>query len=157
MNKGRIISIALVISISINMLFIGAVIGRVMMHRGPDGMRQPFGWAVRNLDPETRQRIRPQLRQFAMISRPMRNEMRAAREDFNQLLAAEEIDEATLGLALARIRDTTLRYQTSRHEQMIALLKEFKPEQRRQVARFLMRPPHGASHGASHDGRKRQK
>ncbi len=146
MNKARLVSIALVVSISINLLFIGAIIGRVMMHQGPG---QPFGWAIRNLDPETRERLRPQLKQFAETSQPIRREMRIARADFNQLLAAEEIDQAALAHALEKLRNITLRYQSSRHEQMITLLKEFEPEQRQQVARFLMRPPH--------DRRKRPK
>ena len=137
MNKNRVINIVLVCSITLNLLIIGAIIGRVAFRplMGP-----PLAWMMKDLDAETRGRIHENFGHRAKIVAPMRREIRAAREEFKDLLMEEELDEEASLEALARLRHASSKYTITLHEQMILMLKDLEPEQRLKVSRFLMRP-----------------
>lgn len=151
-NKIRIISIALVFSVALNLLFIGAVVGR-FLHGPPQRPGPHLDWVLRNMDEESRGNIRPILQEYAKTMRPLRHEMRQAQRQFRRLLAAESFDEAALEESLSQLQESSAAYQTGMHHQMLMLLKDLEPQQRRRVARFLMRPrPEGREHGP---GKKR--
>jgi hypothetical protein len=51
-KKRRVITIALICSLSLNLLFIGGIIGRYMMGGPPNHLPNNMGWMVRNLNDE---------------------------------------------------------------------------------------------------------
>ncbi len=139
MSKGSIIGIALVFSVALNLLVAGAIIGRTVFGANPRSVSHPpLGWVLRDLDEETRRKIRPGLEDQARIVAPLRDEMRAAQLEFYQLINKQEIDEAALGQSLRRLRKASGEFQSTLHEHMVFILKDLEPEQRRKVSRFLM-------------------
>ena len=140
MNKSRIISISLVISVALNLLFVGAVVGRFMHGDSQRPMSSHLGWVLRDLDEKARDRIRPVLEDQAETIRPLRREMWQAQKEFRKLLVAESFDENALQESLSHLRHASEEYQSGMHHQMLMVLKDLEPDQRRRVARFLMRP-----------------
>jgi uncharacterized membrane protein len=138
MNKSRVINIVLVCSIALNLLIVGAIIGRVAF--GPLMGPPPLTWMMKDLDAETRNRIHTNFEDRAKVVEPMRREIRAAREEFKTLLKEDELDEEASLAALARLRQASAEYTVTLHEQMILMLKDLEPKQRLRVSRFLMRP-----------------
>jgi uncharacterized membrane protein len=146
MNKRRLVGIAFVLSVSLNLLFVGAIIGRVMSGSHSRSMSPPLGWVMRNLDAETRKKIQPGLESQAKVVAPLREEMHAARREFAQLLNEQDLDEVALKKSLGRLRKASGEYQSLMHEHMVLVLKDIEPEQRGRVSRFLMRNPGGRQH-----------
>lgn len=147
MNKSRIISIALVFSVALNLLFIGAVVGRFMYGPPHRPMSSHLGWVLRDLDEEARNKIRPILENQARAIRPLRRKLRTAQKEFRKLLAQQSFDEVALEASLIHLRQSSAEYQSGMHHQMLMILKDLDPEQRRRVSRFLMRPrPDGRDH-----------
>jgi uncharacterized membrane protein len=139
MNKSRIISISLVFSVALNLLFVGAVVGRFMHGAPPRPMSSHLGGVLRDLDDEARDKIRPVLENQAETIRPLRREMRQAQKEFRKLLVEESFDEGALEESLSQLRHASEEYQSGMHHQMLLVLKDLEPEQRRRVARLLMR------------------
>lgn len=140
MSKVRIVGVALVFSVALNLLVVGAIIGRTLFGVGPGSHTPPpLGWVLRDLDKETRRKIRPGLDEQAKIVAPLREEMHLARLEFRKLLSEQEFDEAALEKSLDRLRKASGEYQFILHEHMVLILKDLEPEQRRKVSRFLMR------------------
>ncbi|MCH7742062.1 MAG: periplasmic heavy metal sensor [Proteobacteria bacterium] len=151
MSKGRIIGVALVFSVSLNLLVVGAIIGRTMFGSHPRSFTPPpLGWVLRDLDADTRRKIRPGLEDRAKVVAPLRNEMHAARIEFSKLLGEKEFDEAALVKSLGRLRKASGEFQSTLHEHMVLILKDLAPEQRRKVARFLMRHHPQSREGKGH-------
>jgi uncharacterized membrane protein len=140
------ISISLVLSVALNLLFIGVVAGR-FMYGTPRPMSPHLGWVLRDLDEEARDKLRPIIEDQARTIRPLRHEMREAQKEFRNLLVEDSFDENALQESLSHLRRASEEYQSGMHHQMLMVLKDLEPEQRRRVARFLMRPrPEGRNH-----------
>ena len=136
MNRNRTIIIALVLSVSLNLLFVGAIIGRTMFRPHPGPL---LGWVLRDLDVETRKKIQPGLEDRAKVIAPLRKEMHEARLEFRRLLNEQELDETALRKSLARLRSASEGFQSTMHHHMVLILRDLEPDQRRKVSRFLMR------------------
>ncbi len=130
----------MVFSVALNLLFIGAMIGRFMHGAPPRPMSSHLGWVLRDLDEEARAKIRPVLEDQAKTIKPLRREMWKAQKEFRKLLVAESFDEAALEKSLKHLRHTSEEYQSGMHHQMLMVLKDLEPEQRHRISRFLMRP-----------------
>ena len=137
MNKGRIFTVMLIVSLGLNFLFIGTIIGRNIM-LGPPQFPHPLGWVAHSIDKAERDKIAPLLRENTLSNIRLLQEMRIARHEFNQLLMEEQVDETAIDKSLQRLRNASSDYQSTVHQQMIVILKDLKPEQRRKVARYLM-------------------
>jgi Spy/CpxP family protein refolding chaperone len=103
-------------------------------------MSSHLGWVLHDLDEDARDKIRPVLENQAETIRPLRLEMRQAQKEFRKLLVQESFDESALEESLSQLRHASEEYQSGMHHQMLMVLKDLEPEQRRRVARFLMRP-----------------
>jgi uncharacterized membrane protein len=153
MNKSRILSISLVLSVTLNLLFVGAVVGRFMQGAPSRPMSSHLGGVLRDLDDEARDKIRPVLENQAETIKPLRREMRQAQRQFRKLLVEESFDEGALEESLSQLRHASEQYQSGMHHQMLLVLKDLEPEQRRRVARLLMR---SRSEGKDRRPRKRE-
>jgi uncharacterized membrane protein len=140
MTRRRIFNIVLVCSLALNLLIVGAVIGRIAFGHPPG---PPLAWALQDLDEKTRNKFQTNFKHQAKVVAPLRKEIRAARRDFKTLLEEEDLDEKASHAALARLRQASSQYTYALHGQMISMLKELEPQQRIRVSRYLMRPrPH---------------
>lgn len=141
-GRSRLLNITLVCSLAINLLLVGGIIGRIAFgppHHRP--MPNHLGWMVRTLDKDTRKALRPDLEAHARQVAPLRREMRAARQDFENLLTQPQLDRQRLENALSRLRKASDAYQQSMHEEMVVILEKMTPEERHRFVRFLNRRP----------------
>jgi Spy/CpxP family protein refolding chaperone len=103
------------------------------------GQATHLGGVLRDLDDDARDKIRPVLENQAETIKPLRREMWQAQKEFRKLLVEESFDEGALEESLSQLRHASEEYQTGMHHQMLLVLKDLEPEQRRRVARYLMR------------------
>ena len=141
MNKTKLILFALLVSVAVNLFFIGAIGYRA--YRFQEFSGRPFppnvGWIVRDLSEERRTELASFRERSAEEIGPMRGQMFAAQRQVNQLMAAPEFDSAAINRAFAELRDVNLRYQALSHEQSIALLNALTTQERQMALEFLNR------------------
>ena len=136
-NNHKLLLIALISSLAINLLFIGAIVGRVL--NGPPAGPFPnhLGWIVRDLDPAVRQTLAPELQAHAQKVRPVRQEMRLAQRAFHQALLADPLDDVALATALNDLEQTSSTYQALMHSEMLNIFRKLNPDERARAAKFL--------------------
>ena len=142
MNKARWLTVALVLSLAINLMIVGVFIGRGMSGRPPPGsMPTNFGWMIRHLDDQNRQELRGNLEEHATLVQPIRREMRDAQRTFNRLLIQPELDEMALSASLQKLRTASDQYQTEMHAMMLQIVTQLDEQKRRKIASSLRRGP----------------
>ncbi|MCB1647499.1 MAG: periplasmic heavy metal sensor [Pseudomonadales bacterium] len=147
------IKTVLVISVTLNLLFVGAVIGRMMSHPPEHRLPPHLGWMMRGID-ETRQAgLKDQLQSYGEAIRPLRNNMRDAVDDFRRIISDPDSQEADMAAALSRMRSANNDYQTRMHDMMLEILVQLAPDQRERVARFLVREHRRPDRERQHDDR----
>lgn len=135
MNRNRLILIAMLTSLAVNLLIVGFVVGK---KRGFGGERPPMAWAVEHLSPETQRRVRGQMRAQLSEVRPLRKDMREAHAAVRRAVAAEDYDPQVLALALEKSREVTERYQALIHKNLVEVSAELPKEQRIALARAAL-------------------
>ncbi|MCH8176114.1 MAG: periplasmic heavy metal sensor [Proteobacteria bacterium] len=141
MNKTKLILLALLVSVAVNLIFIGGISYRASMLQAFSGRPFPpnVGWIVRDLSEERRSELTGFLERSADEIGPMRGQMFAAQRQVNQLMAAPEFDSEAINQAFAELREVNLRYQALSHEQSIALLNELTAQERQMALEFVNR------------------
>jgi uncharacterized membrane protein len=136
--SSRWIKVTLVISLTVNLLFIGAILGRIS---SGVPLTRPFppdlGWVLRNVEPDTRQSLRAQLREQAMTSRPMRRQLRESQQTVNRLLLDDPLDQQALADSMAELRKYSTESQEEMHRSLITIMSQLDLDQRKQVMRRL--------------------
>lgn len=140
MNKQTWLVAALIVSLGLNMLFIGVVIGRTMSGGGPPPHMQ---WMMQELDEDTRKTIRQAMRKTAKESGETRRALRSAQRQLHEHIGAEDYDKEAVIKALAEVRRASNEMQEIMHRQMVDSLEMMAPEERLRVYRMLS----GARHG----------
>lgn len=125
-------------SIAVNLFLIGAFAANAMNRPGsvaaaPAGL----GWMVQDLEPELRQTLQPQLQSFGEDIRPLRGQMFRAQREVNRLLAEDQLDREAVLTAFEELRQTNMHYQRQSHEQIVILLAQLDPVQRKRALRFM--------------------
>ena len=140
MNSNRWLTIALVLSLGVNILIFGVFIGR-FLGGPPPGGHQPIhlGMVMRHLDEPTREKLKPQLLQLREDMQPLRHEMRDAQRNFTTLLMQEPIDQRKIANAQQRLADASSALQSKMHEHMALTLTAIPVEQRQHVLRRMER------------------
>lgn len=138
MNKRYWINGALIVSLALNLLIAGIMIGR-WSHRPPDHM--PGGLAAQ-FDESQVANLRQTLESRRESRRQFGREAGQFHERFRELLDQQPLPEEEVRATLAELRGRTGDFQAAMHEDMIRILKELNPEQRHRAARFLMNPIH---------------
>ncbi len=140
MNKTRWLTLALLISLGINLLGVGLLVGRSVFDRPPVGHFPPnLGWILRDLQEPSRQQLRPLLEEHARRVMPLRREMRGAQRDFGRLLVQPEFDKDAVEQSLQSLRAASDRYQLETHQTMLQVLPGLSADQRLKAATFLNR------------------
>ena len=142
MNRWK--SIALVVSLVLNLIFIGFIAGhflRVMRHppMGPFA----FGMArmIETLPPERRNALRPLVRQSFMALRPRLNAMRDMQTAVERALAAEPFDAAELTRQLNAMRANLDAAQVSSLAALVRISSQLTHTERLKLAEALRDPP----------------
>lgn len=136
-RRERWLLIALLVSLALNLLVAGAVVGRLLSGPPPGPMPRHLGWIVQGLDASTRAEIAPQLRDNLRAAGPLRRAMGDAQQDFLLALRTEPLDKAALAAALDDIQASSAAYQALMHAQMVEVLGQLDQAQRRQVVDYL--------------------
>lgn len=141
MNKSRLILIGLVISIALNMVFIGGISYRASNYRGqaPRPLPPNLSWAIRDLSEERQSELEPLISARSEDVQPIRAAMFAAMRRVNELMRAEDFDSEALSAAFAQLREASDSYQVVSHEQTVAVLAELTDEERRTAQEFMQR------------------
>ncbi|MEM6606476.1 MAG: periplasmic heavy metal sensor [Pseudomonadota bacterium] len=137
MSRTAVLSLALGVSLTINLLVLGFVIGRNSV--GSEGAAErraaPMEWAAQKLEPGTQRLVRQQLRKRLREVRPIRRDMQAAKRAVQRAITADEYSAKELESALAELRDASARYQTLIHSSLVQVSQGLTKEQRIAVAR----------------------
>jgi hypothetical protein len=139
------LTLALLLSLAINLVIAGAAIARWQM----GGQKPPLIWALEDLDEPTRLDLQPILKQSLGDTQRLRGDMRRASEQLRLALSQEPMSRADLELALASMRAATEAYQHRMHGSALEILPKLDREQRLALAGRLLRPgpPHRNHHG----------
>lgn len=139
MSKNQGLMLALLLSVAINLLVAGVVIGRGTLPKPPPGP-PPMEWVARDLNPETQRKMMRALRSRQSEFRPLREDMRLATMGVRKAISASEddYDPARLDEALANMRDVTLRYQELIHRSLVEVTADMPREERVAVARAAL-------------------
>lgn len=141
MNKKILLVTLLVISIGLNLVFIGVVVGRHLFDVPPG--RAHFEWMTQEVSEETRSKLRSSMREHMQQSRPVRRELREAQDQLRTAITTDEYVEADVVAGLAEVRRVSAVLQESMHEQMVENLRHLAPEERSQVLGVMMRQDKG--------------
>lgn len=142
MTKNKILLLGLLVSIAINLFFVGGIAYRVANFQGePSGRPLPpnVGWVVRDLEESRRSELEPQLRASFEEIAPIRREMMDTQRQVNELMSAQPFDGNALNAAFAKLRETNIRYQALSHDQTSEILGLLSKEERQAALEFVQR------------------
>lgn len=127
MNNKSLLVVALLVSLAVNLLIAGVVIGR---KGAPPPEPPPMAWAAQRMDAATQRLVRQRMRERLPVVRPLREAMRRANMRLQRVLGAEELDPQALADALKQLRDASVAYQAEIHANLVNLAAELPREQR---------------------------
>lgn len=133
----KVLGLVFVFSLAINILFVGAIAGRLMMPPPPRPMPPGLEWLVKGIPSETREKIRIDLSDHKMETRNLRQTVFKAQRRFNRLLMQEELNEADIRTALAHLRKSSAEFQGAMHEKMISIILGLDLEDRKKALIYL--------------------
>ena len=135
----RTLTILLIGSLAINLTVAGVLVGR--WSTGNMSKVAPMVWAFKDVTPESRQRLRPLLRESMSEVLPLRRDLKRAERKVVALIRQDDIDEPALTQALADLRAANLAHQEAIHEVGVEAFRQLDKDERMVALRYLMRPP----------------
>lgn len=107
-NQSRLMRIALIVSLALNLCVIGAIAGFALSGGGSERMQRfdlTVGPLTRALDPDRRAAIRDDLRTRGVFGPDNRQAMRRDLVSLIDVLRSDQFDSAAFGIILERQRD----------------------------------------------------
>ena len=160
-TPGSRLPIWLVVSLIVNALLIGLLIGGGLGKRNsgpsphPGGGEMELARGIESVvEGEDRAAMRQALRAAFERSRGERRELRQARRDLGQLLGAEPYDREAVLAGFARMRAADGKMKAGLHDELAIQLEKLSVEQRRAMLRFV---ESNARQPRRHDQRRRQR
>jgi uncharacterized membrane protein len=154
----RSLTIALIVSLVVNVFVIGAVVGAFgMRHKvetesmRPPRSGNPIMRVTEQLPEDLRARYMARMRAEGQNNRAKMAEARAARGEAMQAMSAETYDPAAAAAALARAREAEMVTRTSIEGAIVDFSRNLTQEQRRLIAQSLRGGPGGRG---PRDGRR---
>jgi uncharacterized membrane protein len=141
MNKK--LRIAFLVSIILNVLLAGVMIGVLPRDLYGRRSRESFLSATDKLPEPARTRFRSNIEAFRKS--PLRQELRDARNEAIRLLTAEPFDEAAYDRAVDKVNELRTQISKRASQDVKAIIKDLPPDQRKAVAEILQRPPSSAN------------
>ena len=109
-----------VVSLSINLFFIGALASRYFKSQDSSAAPINMRWVMRDMEPQARELLLPQIHTQNEELRPLRMQMFRAQREVNLLLAADPVDQPAVLEAFGRLREANMLYQEL---QVLAILQ----------------------------------
>lgn len=151
MNNSKGLKIALIVSLSLNLLVAGVFIGRSMDRVGHGNI--PMRWAMEEVDGETREKLATSMRKQFRDTKALRHALRSAQRTVEEQVSADPFDAEATASAFGTLRQAAAELQQAMHSHLIRNLAELTPEERVAVFRVFShrgRPQHGASRDGPH-------
>tara|TARA_Y100000031_G_scaffold152269_1_gene195078 strand:+ start:9897 stop:10409 length:513 start_codon:yes stop_codon:yes gene_type:complete len=137
-GRSRWIGILLACSLAVNLLLLGAFLGRFFGERPYPGAFPPhMGWVLRGLPEEERQHLRPVLRKHQRRAASLQRELADAQGEATKQLRSEELDEQDLQDALSRLRAASNASQQAMHDTLVEVMQQLEPQRRKEVMLFM--------------------
>lgn len=136
------IKLVFLASLVLNIMFLGVILGHVPRSLERSSSRQErMEQALKKLPAPLQARFREKLAEIRAAGAALRPESEAARAEALRLLAADPFDETAYDRQVSKIDD--LREQMFKRMGQVVkqTVKELSPEERRQFADVLRRPP----------------
>ena len=138
----RTAKLAIVASITLNVLLIGVLLGQTPRRFDRGAMReQRMEQAIKDLPEASQTRIRERFQQLRGAAEPLFKQMRQVQDESARLLGAEPFDEATFDGQQAKINELRANMTKKLSEVVKNSVKDLTPEERRRFAELLRRPP----------------
>ena len=129
----RILLVALIVSISINLLLIGGIAGRLMAAPPVRPLPNHLGWIARHVDDEKRQEIRNFMKDNRQAVLQLRSAVNHSQKQFQDIARSEDVSEEELTVALSELRASMTEYQAMTHSQMAQVFMMLSQEERARV------------------------
>lgn len=146
MRTNRWLIGGLIVSLVINLLLVGMIIGRLSGFGPPRGMGPDptagFFRMLGFLSEERRAAITPELRQKMGNVVPVLRTLRRNQHEVFAALTAEPFEASALTQALADLRTNLTMAQVASHQSFVEMAMSLTPDERRALASALRRPPH---------------
>lgn len=144
LNTQRRVTAALLLSLGLNLFFIGGIATRFAFGPGmPAASNQPLpptlGWIVNDLEPARRSELRGVMLQGVREAREARARVGLSQRETTRLMQASPFDQTALKEAFAELRSASNDFQEIAHRQTAAALSKLSPEERERAVQFLAR------------------
>jgi uncharacterized membrane protein len=141
MSKSKIILITLLVSLALNLFFVGGILFRVSNFKefGPRPMPPNVSWIVRDLSEPRQIELAPLMTKNRSDANIIRRQMFEAQRRVNEQMARPDYDTKALEKAFVELRSIGLQYQKLSHQQMLAILSELTAEERTIAREFMQR------------------
>lgn len=152
MSGRRWLVLGLALSLVINLVLIGFLIGRLSGMPRPPSFRAnvpaSIGWLMRNLPEERREMLRADAREHFRSTRPELRALRDAQRRLYEVLSAEKLDQQALNDVIAQLRTHLDAIQGANLALLGELAGKLSPQERHMLAEGLRRRPGGRSQEA---------
>jgi uncharacterized membrane protein len=138
----KTVKLVFLTSLVLNVLLLGVLLGR--LPRSFDqalSRQQRLEQALKDLPKPMQTRFREKFKQMRAAGDPLRDQIRAAREETLGILSADPFDEAAYDRHVSKIEDLQLQMFKKMGQVVKETAKELSPEERRMFAQVLRRPP----------------
>lgn len=140
MMRPKILLIALVISLAINLAMLGFAVARMIFE--PTSFANAIHISPRwahHLPDERRKELRPLLREQFKRARAQRLLLREKHKAVQRALAAEDFSEKSLNQALVELRRTLQTSQNQSHQDFSSFVTRLTASERKDLAKELLR------------------
>jgi uncharacterized membrane protein len=153
MMRPKILLIALVISLAINLAMLGFAVARMIFE--PTSLANAIHisprWAY-NLPDERRKELRPLLREQFKRARAQRLLLREKHKAVQRALAAEDFSEKSLNQALVELRSALQTSQSQSHTDFSGFVTQLTATERKDLAKELLRRSRPRDHSPPRHG-----
>jgi uncharacterized membrane protein len=144
MNTKRYLTIALVVSVILNLVLVGVLAGRASNVEVGMGRIDP-AMGMRRLSsdlPDDRiEELRPLFRAYFMALRPRFRDIREAQAALRDAMLSDPLDREGMKAALVEINSTVFNAQSEAHDALITLTEALTLEERGKLVSLLQRRP----------------
>ena len=153
MTRPKILLIALVISLAINLAMLGFAAARIIFEptRFANAIHISPRWA-HHLPDERRKELRPLLREQFKRARAQRPLLREKHKAVQRALAAEDFSENSLNEALVGLRSALQTSQSQSHADFSGFVTQLTATERKDLAKELLRRSRPRDHSQSRHG-----
>lgn len=155
-GSNRVLTVVVVISVALNLLLVGMMLGRIAGPGAETGRMDPIGGMRRllsNLPEERAEVLAPFYRAYFTAMRPGFREIRGTQSDLREAMLTEPLDEDAVRAAMADFRQNLFDSQASAHIAFVNLVAELTLAERQQlVAAMNKRPPRDRRSGGRPPG-----